>query len=652
MKITQKTIESIALPRAGQVLIRDGDLPGFGVRATSGGVSYIVEARVNGKSKRITVGRSDLLSAEDARAKAIKLLAAMTTGTDPVAEKRKEREACITLGEVLDQYLSVRRLRPNTIKAYRNVLKQRLGDWLNLPITSISRAMVEERHRFISTDGGEWKASGVQGNQAMRILRTLFNFANDRYQRAGQNLILANPVAVLSQDKQWHKEYPRQTVISDHQMNDWYKAVQSLRNSTARDALMLMIMTGLRFRECVTLRWLDVDFAERSLRIRAEISKNGRENKLPLSEFVFDLLKKRKEQSQSSLWVFPGRLGPIRKFDECIFAVRKKSQVYFSPHDLRRTFLTHCERQGVPHNLIKRIANHSTGRDITSQYLIVNLERLREPMEQVSRRLLKLMHKEQTVREALEAYLLGRQVQARTRTMYRNTLAQRAPEWLDLPLASISLAMMKEKHRQISTEDIGEHKASRAQADVTMRVLKLLLRWKGLPAPVVNGIPRRQKNRKIIPTKSLPALYAAIMSLKSDAVRDYLIVVLFLGLTRRQALSLKWNDVDLQAETLKVPGKCLPLCPFLSEVMKKRFAARKSEFVFDGRSGQLKKPDHSTALVSAKTGLHFNVHDIRRTFERMARQLGYSRYATNKMKTEELREVMNKVSMRLLKICR
>jgi hypothetical protein len=82
-KLTGKLIETVALPSEKQVILRDSELKGFGLRLTPGGMSYVVEARVNGKTRRLTVGIADLLSVEDARKEAIRLLAQMTTGTDP-----------------------------------------------------------------------------------------------------------------------------------------------------------------------------------------------------------------------------------------------------------------------------------------------------------------------------------------------------------------------------------------------------------------------------------------------------------------------------------------------------------------------------------------------------------------------------------------
>ncbi len=89
-KLTLKFIESkIRPPQRGQIIYRDTLLRGFALRVTPGSMSYVVECRVNGISRRITIGPHGPLTPELARKEAQKLLAMMTTGRDPVMEAEK-----------------------------------------------------------------------------------------------------------------------------------------------------------------------------------------------------------------------------------------------------------------------------------------------------------------------------------------------------------------------------------------------------------------------------------------------------------------------------------------------------------------------------------------------------------------------------------
>lgn len=59
-------------------------------------------------------------------------------------------------------------------------------------------------------------------------------------------------------------------------------------------------------------------------------------------------------------------------------------QFKWSPHDLRRTFVTISQRTLKDLATLKRMANHSVGGDVTMKhYLRLSVEDLREPMQQV-----------------------------------------------------------------------------------------------------------------------------------------------------------------------------------------------------------------------------------------------------------------------------
>ncbi len=64
--------------------------------------------------------------------------------------------------------------------------------------------------------------------------------------------------------------------------------------------------------------------------------------------------------------------------------VTKASGVVFTVHDLRRSFVTFAESLDISAYALKKLLNHSTASDITAGYLIINIERLREPMQKIT----------------------------------------------------------------------------------------------------------------------------------------------------------------------------------------------------------------------------------------------------------------------------
>ena len=139
----------------------------------------------------------------------------------------------------------------------------------------------------------------------MRILRALLNFASDQYEIDGEPALAVNPVQRLSRNKSWYRIQPRQGVIPDHKLSAWYQAVMALENGTIRDYFLLLLFTGLRRNEAAKLKWSDVDLEGRMLIVRSENSKNHREHRLPLSDFLHALLA-RKQKGNASLFFLVG----------------------------------------------------------------------------------------------------------------------------------------------------------------------------------------------------------------------------------------------------------------------------------------------------------------------------------------------------------
>ncbi|MBZ0188713.1 MAG: Arm DNA-binding domain-containing protein [Candidatus Obscuribacterales bacterium] len=96
-KLTKSFVKSISFPSSGQIIFRDDQLPGFGLRVTPGSKTYIVEARVNGVARRITLGKDGLLTPATARKKARRLQAMMAAGKDPMLEKQRRNIIGVTL---------------------------------------------------------------------------------------------------------------------------------------------------------------------------------------------------------------------------------------------------------------------------------------------------------------------------------------------------------------------------------------------------------------------------------------------------------------------------------------------------------------------------------------------------------------------------
>ncbi len=378
MNFTKGSIDGLK-PTDHRFEVGDTKTPGLSVRVTPKGVkTYVVFKRLKGKPKRITLGKSTELTVEKARNKAKLIIGEMVySGTDHNAEKKQERIKSITLVQVFEDYQSASKLRPNTLSSYKLAIDRDLKDWNNKPLTEISGAMVQKRHSKLS------KISDTSANKSMRVLRALFNFARDQYEDShGHSLFPDNPTRKLK--RQWNRESRRKGHIAKHQLKDWFEAVRKLpetnergHGACARDYLIFILLTGLRRREAALLLWEDIDLKARRFIVRSP--KNHDELWMPFSDYLVDMLKGLKEVSKGD------RPFPIEEPRKFIQKVRADSDVHFTIHDLRRTFITIAESLDIGVYTIKTLVNHRTGHtDVTEGYIQINTERLREPMDRIT----------------------------------------------------------------------------------------------------------------------------------------------------------------------------------------------------------------------------------------------------------------------------
>ena len=138
--------------------------------------------------------------------------------------------------------------------------------------------MVAQRHGKIAAEVKErGRGKGhATANGAMRALKALWNFSAER-----KPDLPANPV----KRKRLMFKVPRRTrMVKADDLPAFYAAVCRLPNAVARDYILLMLFYGLRKTEAASLRWADVDFKAKVIRIPAASTKAGRALDLPMTD--------------------------------------------------------------------------------------------------------------------------------------------------------------------------------------------------------------------------------------------------------------------------------------------------------------------------------------------------------------------------------
>src|SRR5437879_9429341 len=89
---------------AGEYFLWDEDVPGFGLRVLpSGRKRYIIQYRAGRRSRRVSLGPATVLTCEQARNRAITIIAATKNGEDPAARRDADRRA-INVKELAERF--------------------------------------------------------------------------------------------------------------------------------------------------------------------------------------------------------------------------------------------------------------------------------------------------------------------------------------------------------------------------------------------------------------------------------------------------------------------------------------------------------------------------------------------------------------------
>jgi len=124
-RLTKRSVETLEL-RDTDYIEWDRDVAGFGVRVyPSGKKAYLVQYRSGRRTRRYTIGSHGVLTADQARAEAKRLLGDVLRGEDPSGTRRDRRQAPTVKAlceRFLQDYAAVH-CKPSTNRSYEMLIR-------------------------------------------------------------------------------------------------------------------------------------------------------------------------------------------------------------------------------------------------------------------------------------------------------------------------------------------------------------------------------------------------------------------------------------------------------------------------------------------------------------------------------------------------
>lgn len=366
-KLTKSIVDRSRIPEWGQSFVWCSEDRGFGVRINaSGSRTFIAQGRVNGKVRRVSIGRQGVFTVEQARFHARELLRGMRLGVDPAEEKARKRAHGVTLREVIAEYCEHKRTKNGPLRARTRADivhhgNSSFSDWLDRPLMTITRDACLKRFTSLS------RTAPTRANQAFIVLRALLNFAGNRYRTNDAPMIRENPVSALK--GAWHPKKARTERIPFDRIGEVWRMLtrRALEGSAAKGVrsaaglIQFLILTGARWQESALLTWdcVDLDGKAPSWHIPEHRSKTGGKRTLPLASQAVDVLRAQPHCPRNP-YVFTGRNGkghvghPAGTWSK----VSAVAGLHVSAHSMRRTFTNIALKLGIEMWKVELLTSH------------------------------------------------------------------------------------------------------------------------------------------------------------------------------------------------------------------------------------------------------------------------------------------------------
>ncbi len=372
--ISKRTVEALVVEK--DTVYWDSELSGFGVRAyPSGSKYYVVQTRANGKAaKRVTVGRHGIVTAEEARRRAALIIARIKAGEEPLAEPAPALAEGPTVGEIarrwLEEHVAVR-CKPRTVEMYTLIVRKHLLPALGrVPALAVDHGRVAELHHSM-------RGTPSMANRTVEALSRMWNSAEDR----GELPEASNPCRLVVKNR----ERGRERFLSEEEFRRLGRALAETGKGSsvhAVAAIRLLLLTGLRRNEVLTLRWRDVDLDARELKL--EDSKTGA-RVAPLSPEAARVLACI-PRLEGNPHVIPGQKPGthLRNLNDPWDRIRRSAKLDdVRLHDCRHSFASRALALGEGLTMIGKLLGH-TKVETTARYAHLARESVRESAVRIS----------------------------------------------------------------------------------------------------------------------------------------------------------------------------------------------------------------------------------------------------------------------------
>ena len=348
LKLTKRAVEA-AKPLTKDLILWDTELKGFGCKVTPNGrkVYFLYYRTASGQQRRPTIGVHGAIEADKARALARQWLADVAQGKDPSAERKASREA-ETVEELAQRYLAeyaAHYKKGASAEKDRANLENHILPLLGRKkVQDVTRADIERaKHGIRIGQTARTRKARPRGRSIIRggpvVANRCVALLSKMFERAeAWGIRQDNPARRIGK----YKEEPRRRFLNAKEISRLHAALDSAEQnaSESRDAIgaiRLLLYTGARKGEIAYLRWREVDFDAKCLRLGD--SKTG-PGVVPLGSVALAVLSSLPNRGNDQLVIQGAREGTPLALTRPWQRIRAAAQLGddVKLHSLRHTF--------------------------------------------------------------------------------------------------------------------------------------------------------------------------------------------------------------------------------------------------------------------------------------------------------------------------
>ncbi|BFD46869.1 MAG: hypothetical protein DMENIID0002_15150 [Rickettsia endosymbiont of Sergentomyia squamirostris] len=313
LDFTQKTVSKMIRPKTKQDFYNDTKEKGLYLIVNKSKTFYLRKTvEKKGRCRAIRLGKFPYMSVAEARNKAAKLKRQIARGINPleklaIANNQIDNQPAeltnnpiddkltkLTVKEFFDKhYIEEHCKRKNRGWANDIVRMNRYGqDYYGIKIATITRDDIQKTFNDLNNNNGPFSA-----NDFVKLFSAMFN-RGIKWQ-----MLEKNPAQGIERNPE---NVRTRYIATIEELTKFIKTVIAECTSITADAILMLLLTGARKSNVLSMKWQDINFENMTWSIPARSAKNKKIQIVHLVNSALSILARRQtENNNKSIWVFP-----------------------------------------------------------------------------------------------------------------------------------------------------------------------------------------------------------------------------------------------------------------------------------------------------------------------------------------------------------